>query len=356
MAGFQHDIAGGSGDLVATSVQSPNFVHGVSGWQIARNGSAEFQDIILPAGSSFTATFSATAPPSPGTGDLWYDTASGLEVSQWNGSAWVAYRIGAGALASGIVYAGIVDSTTISSATINGSTFNGTDFVFNSSGQFFYGGSPAAGNLILSVTNGTGTDAKGNAYLEGTTSYTNNGSFYSAVNLNGGVAAWYVSTSAPYYGGPWVSAGGIGVGYSSGPTYTMVISGQNYINLEAQTEVTLGLLGNCVWNEGTQQLSLPASGLLVNSVDLGSLVAAIVSALSGQATTTNGLANGTINGSSSSAGLTNGTIAGTSGAQSTGTAHTHSAGSYAVNNGQHSHTGGSYAVTNGTHAHDLPTV
>lgn len=45
MSGFQHDIAGGDGNLVITSVQSPDFVHGVSGWQISRNGNAEFNNV-----------------------------------------------------------------------------------------------------------------------------------------------------------------------------------------------------------------------------------------------------------------------------------------------------------------------
>ena len=266
MAGFQHDIAGGSGDLIINQLQSPNFsLSGQTGWAILQNGNAYFFNV----------------------------TAEG---------------------------------------TITATVFEGSDFVLNSSGQFFYSGTPAAGNLILSVTNGTGTDGHGNAYLEGTTSYTNNGSFYSAINLNGGVAAWYVS---PYYGGPWVSAGGIGFTYSSGPTYSMIISGQNTISLEAQNEVTLGLSGNCVWNESNQQLSLPVGSLIINGVD-------VIAALSGAATSTDGLPNGQ--------------ITGTSGAQSAGTAHTHSAGSYAVTNGQHSHTGGSYAVTNGQHSHDLPTV
>lgn len=45
MSGFAHDVAGGNGNLVVTSVQSPNFVHGVSGWQISKNGNAEFNQV-----------------------------------------------------------------------------------------------------------------------------------------------------------------------------------------------------------------------------------------------------------------------------------------------------------------------
>jgi hypothetical protein len=81
-----------------------------------------------------------------------------------------------------------------------------------------------------------------------------------------------------------------------------------------------------------------------------------VDQLSGNVTSTNGLANGTINGTSATGALNDGTIAGTSGGASAGTAHTHGAGSYAVNDGHHGHGGGSYAVNDGTHHHTLPTV
>ena len=64
--------------------------------------------------------------------------------------------------------------------------------------------------------------------------------------------------------------------------------------------------------------------LTVNGTDVQSTLNAIISALSGASTSNNGLANGT--------------ISGTSGAQSAGTAHTHGGGSYAVNDGHHSHT------------------
>lgn len=103
MSGFQHDIAGGSGDLIATSVQSPNFVHATSGWQIRKDGTAEFHSIVLPNGQGVSVYFQGTAPVTTHTGDLWYNTANGLQLSQWNGSAWVAFQIGTGAIASGAI-------------------------------------------------------------------------------------------------------------------------------------------------------------------------------------------------------------------------------------------------------------
>ena len=58
--------------------------------------------------------------------------------------------------------------------TVTAGTFQGTDFVINSSGAFFYSGTPAAGNLIASIASVAGTDAFGNAYLQGAVSYTPN--------------------------------------------------------------------------------------------------------------------------------------------------------------------------------------
>lgn len=54
---------------------------------------------------------------------------------------------------------------------VTGGTISGNFFVINSSGIFVYSGTPALGNLIASITSAGGTDAKGNVFLEGFTSY-----------------------------------------------------------------------------------------------------------------------------------------------------------------------------------------
>jgi len=178
--GFQHSIAGGNGNLVVTALQSPNFVSGVSGWQIDKNGNAEFNSIVLPpSAKGVQVTFAATAPASPNVDDLWYNTGSGNELSQWNGSAWVAYQYGTGAigpgsitasliaantitasqLAAGIVYAGIVNGTTISGAQV---------VAYGTSGEILvYSGTPASGNLIGAWSGASGTDSHGNSYPQG---------------------------------------------------------------------------------------------------------------------------------------------------------------------------------------------
>lgn len=191
-------------------------------------------------------------------------------------------------------------SAEFNNLTIRG-VFAGTDFTINSSGAFFYSGTPAAGNLIASVATVAGVDGFGNNYLAGVASY--QASFASQVG--GGFVVFYHGSLA----------GG--------------------------------------WTQGGQIETTSTGGLVL---DTGSGSCTITGALSvnGSGSTASGsLTDGTINGSSSTAGLTNGTINGTSGGASAGTAHTHGAGSYAVANGQHSHASGTYAVANGTHTHVL---
>lgn len=90
---WQHAIAGGQGNLVATSFQSPNFVHDVSGWQVQKNGSAEFNNVTVR----------------------------------------------------------------------NGDIISGT--------SLYYSGTPAAGNLVASISEAGGTDSFGNVYLAGFVTY-----------------------------------------------------------------------------------------------------------------------------------------------------------------------------------------
>lgn len=47
MSGFSNPIIGGGGGLVYPSIHSPDFKAGISGWNIARDGSAEFNDLSL---------------------------------------------------------------------------------------------------------------------------------------------------------------------------------------------------------------------------------------------------------------------------------------------------------------------
>jgi len=102
--------------------------------------------------------------------------------------------------------------------------------------------------------------------------------------------------------------------------------------------------------------SAKVSAIDKRSADTAAALKNVRTGLSGQNTSSSGLPDGTLNGSSGDSGLNNGTIGGTSGGASAGTAHTHGPGSYSVNNGHHTHGSGTYAVANGNHNHSLPFV
>jgi hypothetical protein len=369
--GFQHAIAGGQGKLVIAQLQSPNFqLSPLTGWAILKNGQAYFASIVLPPGTVPVITFAATAPAGPHTGDLWYDTANGNQVSQWNGSAWVAYQygtaaIGTGAitasqiaantitaaqLAAGIVYAGIVNSTTVNAATFTGSIFQGTDFVINSSGAFFYSGTPAAGNLILSIAQAAGTDAHGNTYPGGLTVGLNSSTQMQLVSNSGVGQLEFLLNSSSFKNGVMEGAivGSFADMVLNGPAST-VAGFKDFVGVEMNSSDGISSLANMefVYTNTSGGASVIGS-YNGNGWSLGATNIAGLTVTSG-ATVSGGLATDTLtvggssntgtpsNNNTSTNGLTDGTIHGTSGAQSTGTAHTHGAGSYAVGNGQHTH-------------------
>lgn len=132
----------GSTVLRRPAIQSPNYVHGVSGWTVNADGSAEFNNLQIRG------------------------------------------------------------------------TFNGNDFILDSTGFFLYSGTPAAGNLIYSVTPAATTaDPEGNAIpSNGATSYANAGSFWVALSQSSGVLAWFKAASEA---GPWTPEASIGFTFNN---------------------------------------------------------------------------------------------------------------------------------------------
>lgn len=100
-------ITQGLGNLVIPSVQSPNFVTGVSGWQIGKNGHAEFNDITIRGGITIGGNDYYYSTPTPqantlvasiGAGGL--DSAGNLAlagiVTYFHGSVYFALQHNAG--------------------------------------------------------------------------------------------------------------------------------------------------------------------------------------------------------------------------------------------------------------------
>jgi hypothetical protein len=165
-------------NLARVELQSPNYVPGVSGWQLTNSGGGEITTDVTIGAAGTIVTLGPLMPSSPIDGQFWFNsgTSSGnpvLEVYNAGTSSWNVYQFGTEAIAAstitaamliaGIVAAGIVDGTTIQAA-----TFLGADFVIDSSGFFFYQGTPGSGNLLAAFApGGSGVDQFGNAYSGG---------------------------------------------------------------------------------------------------------------------------------------------------------------------------------------------
>jgi hypothetical protein len=104
---------------------------------------------------------------------------------------------------------------------VTASTFQGSNFVINQSGEFFYSGTPASGNLIVSVTNNPGTDAFGNQYLQGLTTFDRLNNNYT--NVQGAV----------------VSFGPIAAGQPDTTHNGFVLGGGGVLTLSATTSASL---------------------------------------------------------------------------------------------------------------------
>lgn len=100
ISSFRHDIAGGQGNLVISALQSPNFEHGVQGWQIAKDGSAEFNNGTF-RGTVEASTFEGTDfiinengaffySGTPGTGNLITAIAATAGTDPVSGQAYSA--------------------------------------------------------------------------------------------------------------------------------------------------------------------------------------------------------------------------------------------------------------------------
>lgn len=228
---FANQILGGSSILVRPAIKSPNYVPGVSGWSINKDGSAEFHSIVVPPGTSGNTVFTqGTAPVALAVNDLWVDTALGNAVFIWSGAAWVPFQWGANAiangaittgllaanavtaakLAAGIVYAGIVDATTINAATFIGSVFQGTEIIINDVGTFWYRGVPGANTLRMSAvgTIASVQDPFGNWALPGLTIYAGTGP-YSAYEYFANAISTATATVMTGVSDPWTAANAI---------------------------------------------------------------------------------------------------------------------------------------------------
>lgn len=88
MSGFANSVIGGASNLIRTAIRSPNYIAGLAGWTINKDGSAEFSDVTIRgdiALSDSYAPITSVYDASGGGAPTWATVGSFVA---FNGSAW----------------------------------------------------------------------------------------------------------------------------------------------------------------------------------------------------------------------------------------------------------------------------
>ena len=158
-------------------------------------GNAYPAGLSVEAAAGISTYTQGTAPTGTiVTGSIWIDTSAGNSIYIWSGTSWVAYTLGSEAITPGSITASLLSAGIVVAGIVNGTTITGATIIADgTTGQFLaYSGTPAAGNLIASVSGAASTDTFGNNYLEGSASYQSG--FANA--MIGGALLFYTGTLA----------------------------------------------------------------------------------------------------------------------------------------------------------------
>lgn len=234
MSGFANPLIGGGGGLVYPSIHSPNYVPGVSGWSINKDGSAEFDDLVIRGtfeGTDWEITsaglffYSGT----PATGNLvgsWAQSAggddghgnpypAGLQVTDGNGNGihldtdGQLVILGAGLATAGFLQsAGAATSADSPYTLLSGASNNDTVPQVLAVGESQDGSSPA--HILLAGFSLSGNDQAGlDIDLVGALRWAAVGSFTNDTYLYRAAAGKLATDGALAVGGLLTASGGI---------------------------------------------------------------------------------------------------------------------------------------------------
>lgn len=153
--GFRSSILAGV-NLVRQAIQSPNYVAGVSGWAIKRDGSAELNNATI-RGNLVVGTTIGAGVNIPGA----QVTGTVPNANQANSATTATAATTAGS-AGQVPASGITGLIVANQINTQGLVIRGGDFLA-------YSGTPAAGTLFMAISQNGGTDAFGNVYPAGET-------------------------------------------------------------------------------------------------------------------------------------------------------------------------------------------
>lgn len=194
----------------------------VSGGAIAESAVTLFslaQEVLTYKFGGITSNINSVAPSSPSDGDLWFDSSNGYQLKRWDAGSvqWVpvvfsgANILGAGTITAGLLGANAVIAGNIAAAAVtasqlaagivkagivDGTQISGAQFAaYGTTGEVLvYSGTPASGNLVMSVSAAAGSDGYGNAYKAGVWIYDSGGNSMGLVP-GGGSAASQIALS-----------------------------------------------------------------------------------------------------------------------------------------------------------------
>lgn len=101
---------------------------GILGSQLAADAGITASQVSFTAAEigGVQVTLSATEPVSPHTGDLWYDTAAGNSLYEYNGTEWVAYQYGTSAIADSAITTALINTGAVTASQIADGTITAT--------------------------------------------------------------------------------------------------------------------------------------------------------------------------------------------------------------------------------------
>ena len=106
--------------FTATSISVTGQIPG----QLISSGSISQSQVNFTARNigGITTSIAASAPSGALAGDLWFDSAAGYQLYQYNGTSWNLYQFGTGAIAAGSITAALIAAGTITATQIAAGT------------------------------------------------------------------------------------------------------------------------------------------------------------------------------------------------------------------------------------------
>lgn len=175
---FGNPVVGGT-TLIRPAIQSPNYIAGSAGWKIAKDGTAEFSNIVIRGGTTTQGLF-LMYNGTPAIGNLIGSIASLAGTDAYGNTYARGFNFGnqAGAHFGVDIFGNVYFVNTL-----------GQNVIVIQPGKqamLFYSGAPATGNLNVSIAAAAGTDNNANAFTQGIE--VQNGGTVTAKHANGSTA------------------------------------------------------------------------------------------------------------------------------------------------------------------------